>query len=302
MGQSKLGKGLSALMDEEYSGSSETEENSSGLKQVHINDIKAGKYQPRNDFKDVEMAELTASIAQSGVMQPILLRELGEGSSKKYEIIAGERRWRASQRAGLDNIPAMIKEMTDQQALELALVENIQREDLTALEEATGYQRLIEEFNYTQDALASVIGKSRSHIANLLRLLSLPEEIKQLLEDGKLSMGHARALMTADNAVALANQVVDRNLNVRQTEKLAKDGLSNSGKSTKSKQSSSRPNSNRETIQKNEDVIALEATLSEATGLKVEINDFGHQQGEIILSYESLEELDAILRRIGDAV
>lgn len=303
----KLGKGLSALMEEEYSdapqGSATT-----GLATLNINEIQSGKYQPRKSFDEGELGELAASIAQNGIMQPIVVRPVESKSSKdkvKYEIIAGERRWRASKRIGLDTIPAIIREMNDQQALELALVENVQREDLSALEEAAGYKQLIDEFDYTQEQLAGAVGKSRSHIANLLRLLDLPEEIKQMLQAGQLTMGHARALMTAENAVELAKQVVAKNLSVRQTEKLAKGELdTNKPKSPSSKAPgvTSASGSNRQAANKNEDILALEATLSKSLGLKVQINDYGHQQGEIVVGYSSLEELDTILRRLGDAI
>ncbi|MDG1285981.1 MAG: ParB/RepB/Spo0J family partition protein [Rickettsiales bacterium] len=300
MSQTKLGKGLSALMDEEYSDAPESKEKLNKLNNLDVHKIRSGKYQPRKSFEEGELGELAASIAQNGVMQPIVVRPVEAEGDVAYEIIAGERRWRASKRIGLDSVPAIIRVMTDQQALELALVENIQREDLSGLEEAAGYQQLIEEFNYTQEQLAGAVGKSRSHIANLLRLLSLPDEIKVMLEAGNLSIGHARALMTAENAVELAKQVVAKNLNVRQTEKLAKGETSEASK-LKAKSSPSSAVMSRQAIEKNEDILALEETLAESLGLKVQINDFGGQQGEIVTNYESLEELDMILRRLGDA-
>ncbi len=302
MAEAKLGKGLSALMDDDYSDSPD-ENTLTGLVDLDVNKIQSGQYQPRKSFDEGELGELAASIAQNGVMQPIVVRPIkSDVDGVDYEIIAGERRWRASKRIGLDSVPAIIREMTDQQALELALVENIQRENLSALEEAAGYQQLIQDFNYTQEQLAGAVGKSRSHIANLLRLLTLPEEIKVMLEDGKLSMGHARALMTAENAVELAKEVVAKNLNVRQTEKLAKGEAE--PKSAKAKQPKKEVSFTAESqpIEKNEDILALEATLSENLGLKVQINDFGQQQGQILVDYSSLEELDMILRRLGDAV
>lgn len=305
MAQAKLGKGLSALMEEEYSDAPQAGSASAatGLNELDVNVIRSGKYQPRKSFEESELGELAASIAQNGIMQPIVVRPIEAEGNISYEIIAGERRWRASKRIGMDTVPAIIREMTDQQALELALVENVQREDLSALEEAAGYQQLIIEFNYTQEQLAGSVGKSRSHIANLLRLLSLPNEVKSLLEAGKLTMGHARALMTAENPVELANQVVAKNLNVRQTEKLAK-GESPDAPKTKAKESDT-PAKAPISIpagEKNEDILALEATLSQSLGLKVQINDRGHQQGDIVVSYSSLEELDTILRRLGDAI
>ncbi len=305
MAQAKLGKGLSALMEEEYSDTPKPGEKTNSLMELNVKKIQSGRYQPRRSFEESELGELAASIAQNGVMQPIIVRPVEAEGDVKYEIIAGERRWRASKRIGLDSVPAIIREMSDQQALELALVENVQREDLSALEEAAGYNQLIEEFNYTQEQLAGAVGKSRSHIANLLRLLGLPDEIKQLLEAGKLTMGHARALMSADNAVELARQVVAKNLNVRQTERLAKgesDPKSKASPKTSGSSSGSVATGQKQVIEKSEDILALEATLSENLGLKVQINDFGAQQGEIVISYRSLEELDTILRRLGDTV
>jgi len=305
MAQAKLGKGLSALMDDGYSDTPETEEMSNSLLELEVNKIRSGQYQPRKSFEESELGELAASIAQNGVMQPIIVRPIDVEGEVKYEIIAGERRWRASKRIGLDSVPAIIREMSDQQALELALVENVQREDLSALEEAAGYSQLIQEFSYTQEQLAGAVGKSRSHIANLLRLLSLPVEIKELLEAGRLSMGHARALMTTENAIELARQVVAKNLNVRQTERLAKGEMSPPKPKPPLKSNAVSPTNTVETrqaIEKSEDILSLERTLSDSMGIKVQINDYGAQQGDIVLSYGSLEELDTILRRFGDAV
>lgn len=300
MAQSKLGKGLSALMEEDYSDAPEDggAEKLNSLVQLDVKVICSGKYQPRKSFEEGELGELAASIAQNGVMQPIVVRPVeADDNAVKYEIIAGERRWRASKRIGLDTIPAIIRSMDDKHALELALVENVQREDLSALDEATGYNQLIDDFGYTQEQLAGAVGKSRSHIANLLRLLGLPDEVKAMLEAGDISMGHARALMTSDNAVELAKQVIAKNLNVRQTERLAKGEVDGPSKPRPRHEAALKPIPASE---KSEDILALEATLSESLGLNVQINDRG-QQGEIVVSYDSLEELDTILRRLGDA-
>ena len=306
MAQAKLGKGLSALMEEDYSDNPASPEGAENkLIDLDIQKIRSGKYQPRKNFDEGELGELAASIAQNGIMQPIVVRPVEGGGESGYEIIAGERRWRASKRIGMDTIPAIIRDIEDKQALELAIVENVQREDLSALEEAAGYERLIQEFSYTQEQLAGAVGKSRSHIANLLRLLSLPDSIKQLLEEGKLSMGHARALMSAENAEELAEQVVKGNLNVRQTEKLVKGELNQSEPKEKKEKTlavKELSGSTPQPIEKSEDILALEQTLSQSLGLKVQINDYGSQQGDIIASYSSLEELDTILRRLGDAI
>lgn len=292
-----LGKGLSALMSEDYSATVNSNEGSPGNPStLPVGEIVSGRYQPRHRFGEQYLQELSDSIRKNGIMQPILVRKRGAG--EPYEIIAGERRWRAAKLAGLNEVPVIIKEIDDQQALELALIENIQRQDLTPLEEASGYQRLIDEFSYTQEELASTVGKSRSHVANLLRLLSLPEKIKSYLDDDKLTMGHARALLNAKDAEALADEVVKRGLNVRQTENLCRSGMPSAQTSTSSggkKGGSSRSSASRE---KDPDILALEETLSENLGLTVSINDEG-QHGQIVISYDSLSQLDDILRRLG---
>lgn len=305
-GAAKLGKGLSALMEEDYSGVSSSAPSSSShevtpsknrIRDINPLEIRPGKYQPRRQFSELELGELAASIAKNGIMQPIVVRPVVEGK-ESYEIIAGERRWRAAKRIGLDTVPAIVREMDDKQALELALVENVQRADLSPLEEAEGYQRLIDEFSYTQEQLSGIVGKSRSHIANLLRLQSLPEGIKKMLDDGDLSMGHARAVMTAEDPLTLAKTVVLKGLNVRQAEQLAKKSAL--GEAPKTASPKSRTPQTMAPVQKSEDIIVLEKTLSDTLGVKVQIADQGNQQGDVILHYSSLQELDSILRRLGD--
>ena len=330
-----LGKGLSALLSEDYSdtptpqSAARMQEFSAsapareflGVKpdELPVDQIVSGKFQPRNRFTDEQLNELAASIAKNGVMQPIVVRKHPELEGK-FEIIAGERRWRASQRAGLAGIPAIIRELGDQQALELALIENIQRQDLTPIEEALGYQRLMDEFSYTQEELSSTVGKSRSHISNLIRLLSLPTEIKSMLDDGQLSMGHARAVLKAENPVEMAQEIVRRGLNVRQAENMMRGGMPAAPRKTRegapanenaekdeAKVTSvtttqtvthSAPVEERYVRPKDPDILALEETLSENLGLGVSINDKG-QAGEIVLRYDSLEQLDQILQRLG---
>lgn len=295
-----LGKGLSALMQDDYSATAK--ESATGAitpTGLPISSIVSGTFQPRTKFTQEYLDELAQSIKKNGVMQPILVRQ--KQDSGNYEIIAGERRWRAAKIAGLKEIPAIVKEITDQEALELAIIENIQRQDLSPLEEAAGYQRLIEEFNYTQEALATTVGKSRSHVANLIRLLSLPEKIRRYLEEDKLTMGHARALLGAENAEALADEVIRRDLNVRQTENLAKGGTGEMPE--KAQRKPSPPSSSRHqsySSNKDPEIIALEENLSESLGMKVGINDRG-QQGEIVITYESLMQLDKILQRLSAA-
>lgn len=312
-----LGKGLSALMGESYSQTMSSDsapvtssENALGYQSLSTKLLHGGKFQPRTRFDEEYLNELADSIEKNGIMQPIIVRPSPKQQGQ-YEIIAGERRWRAAQLANLHQVPVIIRDVEDQLALELALVENIQRKDLTALEEASGYQRLIDEFGYTQETLARTVGKSRSHIANLLRLLDLPKEIKTWMDSDQLSMGHARALLTAENPVLLAKQVIKEQLNVRQTEMLARgEDISaqqmpiSSPKSLPitPKNPSSAKHSSAASKDKDPDIIALEETLSENLGLGVSINDLGAQKGEVIIQYGSLAQLDDILRRLGDSI
>lgn len=289
-----LGKGLSALMQDDYSATvSEGKTAGSPPMGLPIANIISGTFQPRTKFTPEYLEELAQSIRKNGIMQPILVRQ--RPGTQIYEIIAGERRWRAAKMAGLKEIPAIVREINDQQALELAIIENIQRQDLSPLEEGAGYQRLIDEFGYTQEALSSTVGKSRSHIANLLRLLALPEKIKEYLETDKISMGHARALLGCDNAEELVEEVISRDLNVRQTENLTKGGFV-APKKTRGSSSTTTAYY----AAKDPEIMALEENLSEGLGMKVSIHDRG-QQGEITITYESLTQLDKILQRLGSA-
>ncbi len=307
-----LGKGLSALISENYNqpnnkataaakAASGNPAVVSGINHVAHTRLHPGQFQPRTHFDEGALTELAESIQKNGIMQPIIVRPSAGG---KLEIVAGERRWRASKLAGLDTVPVIIREINNKQALELALVENIQRRDLGPLEEALGYQRLIEEFDYTQEELAGTVGKSRSHIANLLRLLSLPEEVKTMLEKGELTMGHARALLTSENPVALAQQIVKKGLNVRQAENFSKGAAERVAREATEPKAARPKSANAYRPQdtggaKDPDILALEETLSENLGLKVSIYDRG-QSGEIVLSYDSLSQLDEILKRLGE--
>lgn len=298
-----LGKGLSALISENYNAPAAKAASSSpavvsGINHVPHTRLHPGQFQPRTHFDEGALTELAESIQKNGIMQPIIVRP---GAGSKLEIVAGERRWRASKLAGLETVPVIIREISNKQALELALVENIQRRDLGPLEEALGYQRLIEEFDYTQEELAGTVGKSRSHIANLLRLLALPEEVKEMLEKGELTMGHARALLTAENPVELARQIIKGGLNVRQAENFSKGAGTRKEPSEKSAKPKA-PAAYRhpqDSGAKDPDILALEETLSENLGLKVSIYDRG-QNGEIVLTYDSLSQLDEILKRLGE--
>lgn len=264
-----------------------------GLKTLPIEQIVAGKFQPRHYFDETALEELTQSVREKGVLQPILVRPLGDG---QYEIIAGERRWRAAQRAQRHEIPAIVQELNDRDALEIALVENLQRQDLSVLEEAEGYRRLMEEFTHTQEELARVVGKSRSHVANIMRLLGLSPAVKAALESGQITAGHARALLSADNPDALMQRIIAENLTVRDIERLVSGeknptGLKAAGKGSKT------GGSGNAGADKDSDILALERDLSESLGLKVSIsNRDGH--GMLTLHYASLEQLDSILARL----
>lgn len=281
-----LGRGLSALLGDvdveatPEQGETATIGGNSG-NTVPVDALRPSQYQPRHFFDDTELNELADSIRANGILQPILVRPT-IGGETEYEIIAGERRWRAAQLAQLHEVPVIIRELTDLEALELALVENLQREDLSALEEAEGYSQLMKEFNHTQELLAQSVGKSRSHVANMLRLLNLPEPVKVLLNSRELSAGHARALLNASDPVGLAKTIVKKGLNVRQTEKLVTGG----SKKLKKAPAATDPNT-----------AALENDVSTLLGLAVSINTKAHG-GTISISYESLEQLDEILHRL----
>lgn len=316
--QRGLGKGLSALISENYSTTvaapapgataekktaaapKNSAEVASGVYTLPVGKLHPGKYQPRTQFSDEAINELAESIRKNGIMQPIIVRASGKQEGK-YEIVAGERRWRASQIAKLTEVPVIIRDIPDKQALELALVENIQRQDLSPIEEANGYQRLIEEFDYTQEELSSVIGKSRSHVANLLRMLSLPEEVRDMVERNELTMGHARTLIGVPGAVDIARDIVKRGLNVRQAEQMSRETQGVEKRNVTRGTRPAAPSGGYAPGPKDPDIIALEETLSENLGLRVSINDRG-QSGEITLSYESLSQLDGILRRLGEGM
>ncbi len=278
-----LGRGLSALLGEDAQDYA-TLDRIKSSKEVPIERLRPGKYQPRRRFDADEIAELVASVRERGILQPILVRRIGDGADETYEIVAGERRWRAAQQAQLHQVPVVIKEFSDADALEVALVENLQRQNLTALEEAEGYRRLMDEFGHTQERLAKALGKSRSHLANTLRLLGLPDEVKALVDEGKLTAGHARAILSSSDPVALAQRAVRQDLNVRQVEQLVQ------GTSPKSKAAATPP-------AKNADIRALEHDITGALGLPVSIQ---HRQkgGEVRVRYTTLEQLDEICKRL----
>ena len=289
-----LGRGLSALLGEPVSSAVKEEAGGSAIgggrfpQTLPVEHLRPGKYQPRHHFDQAAIDDLAQSIREKGIIQPLVVRQLSE---KTYEIIAGERRWRAAQAAMLHEVPVVVRELNDTEALELALIENLQRQDLTPLEEAEGFSRLMDEFQHTQEALAKVIGKSRSHVANMIRLLALPEPVKRLMDDGSLSAGHARALLTAQDPVGLARQVIERGLNVRQTEKLAQEAAGSAGRTT-----AKGPKPEKDT-----DVIALERSLSNLVGLQVTITQAA-RGGELSIHYNTLDQLDDVISRLSGGV
>jgi ParB family chromosome partitioning protein len=260
-----------------------------------------GKFQPRHVFDPEMLENLAQSIRENGVLQPILVRD-HPSRKGEFEIVAGERRWRAAQLAQLHQVPIVLRGLNDREVLEIAIIENVQRQDLSPLEEATGYDRLMAEFKYTQEQLAERIGKSRPHIANMLRLLDLPEEVRALLDKGELTTGHARALIKADDPVALAKQVVAEGLNVRQTEKLAQAhkpeakalarGKAGNGAAALDKNAAKKP-----AAEKDADTRALERDLAQRLGLKVDI-EFDGEGGQVVVHYRSLEQLDDIIAKL----
>jgi len=286
-----LGRGLDALlgvstaMEAEDSAPGSTSESAGKhMKELAIDLIQRGKYQPRRDIEPESLQELADSIKAQGVMQPIIVRAV---SDKKYEIIAGERRWRASALAGLDSIPVIVKNVTDETAIAMALIENIQREDLNPIEEAASLQRLQQEFELTQQEVATAVGKSRSTVANLLRLMTLGEDVRKMLEHGDLEMGHARALLAlaeSDQSHG-ARTVVAKGLSVRQTEALVRSWLAAKDKPVREKYTD--PN-----------ILRLQEDLSEKIGAKVKISHTASGKGKLVLNYNSLDELDGILSHI----
>lgn len=284
-----LGRGLNALFGD-AGGGFEAEE---GQRQPHslpVEQLRPGLYQPRRVFDEDAIAALADSIRERGVLQPILVRP-HPSIAGAYEIIAGERRWRASQRAKLHEVPVVVRAMADREALEIALIENIQRQDLTPLEEAEGYRRLIEEFSHTQEALARALGRSRSHIANMLRLLGLPDPVKAMIQDGALTAGHARALLSLPDPVSAADEVVRRGLNVRQTERLGRPAP------RRAEAGGGPGGASAGVSDKDADTLALERDLSNRLGLQVSISQRG-PGGTLALHYQSLDQLDELLRRL----
>ena len=279
--KNRLGRGLAALIGDDTSEEAVVQDVRT-LRHMPIELLHASPNNPRKYFPDGDLDELARSIKEKGLLQPIVVRPRDGG---EYEIVAGERRWRASQRAGVHDIPVLIRELSDGEALEIALIENIQRSDLNPLEEARAYGLLLEQFSYTQQQLAESVGKSRSHISNTLRLLTLPDSVRQQIETGQLTAGHARALVATDSPAKLAEQIINLGLSVRETENLAR-------------QSSPVKTAKNNRADKDPDTKALERTLSEAVGLKIEISHTGTDGGLLKITYKTLEQLEDICRRL----
>lgn len=283
--KSRLGRGLASLIGEPAPlGHKLPPEGEQRV--VQISEVKSSPLNPRRDFRDEELAELADSIRTKGLVQPILVRPAGMTGG--YEIVAGERRWRAAQKAGVHTIPVIIRELTDRELLELAIIENVQRQDLNAIEEASGYRDLIERFDYSQEQLSEIIGKSRSHVANTLRLLKLPEAVQGLLQQGELTAGHARALIGREDAEALAHQIIDRGMNVRDVEALVQRGGGDSDGS-----------SSRRAKDKDPDTRAFERDLTDLLGLKVEMKRGSGESGTLTIKFGNFDQLDYIRQRLG---
>jgi ParB family chromosome partitioning protein len=281
--RSRLGRGLAALI-----GDDETPpmERARAQRKVPVESLRPNPRNPRKDFSDAELAELADSVRERGIIQPILVRPV-KGKTDAYEIVAGERRWRAAQRAGLHDVPIVPLDINDAQALEFAIIENVQRTDLNPLEEAAGYLALMEEFDHDQEDVAKIVGKSRSHIANTVRLMKLSEPVKAYVRSGKLTAGHARMLVGQPNAEELAEMIVARGLNVRQVEKLMREDGKRQVRELKPPRRSA----------KDADTVALEKRLSDALGLQVSVDHRG-EGGILHIHYRDLDQLDDVLRRL----
>jgi len=286
--RSRLGRGLAALIGDV--GGESPAERQRGQRRLPTGALRPNARNPRRVFSNTELDELAASLRERGIIQPIVARPL-RGAGDGYEIIAGERRWRAAQRAGLHEVPVVIVEATDAEALQLAIIENVQRADLNPLEEADGYRSLIDEFGNSQEEIAKIVGKSRSYIANTLRLLKLPDPVKDYIHSGKLSAGHARMLVGEPNAEALAEEIIARDLNVRQVEAMARERAHKSGKKL------ANGGKARAATAKTADVLAFEKRVSDATGLVVSI-DHHNDRGTLTIRYRSLDQLDDLVQRL----
>lgn len=270
----RLGMGLAGLIGDNYDNKEDRQEH------LPISLLHSSKFQPRKHFDEESLKELAISIEKSGIIQPIVVRKVSHKDG--YEIIAGERRWRASKIANLSSVPVIIKDLSDKACLEISIIENIQRQDINPIEEGEAYKRLIDEFSYTHEELASALGKSRSHISNMIRMLSLSDSVKVMINEKKLSMGHARTLINIENPEDIAETIVSQGLSVRQTEKLIKDLHENNNQISQQ-------------YAKNQDIAVIEREISFQLGLSVKISD-NNSKGKVVIQYNNLNELDLILK------
>ncbi|MCC2652431.1 MAG: chromosome partitioning protein ParB [Microvirga sp.] len=284
-----LGRGLAALIGEVGEEMGTLERKGYTPKSVPVELLRANPRNPRKVFDDTDLSELTQSIKDRGIIQPIVVRPL-PNHRDEYEIVAGERRWRAAQKAGLHRVPVVVVQIDDKTSLEYAILENVQRADLNPIEEAEGYSRLMAEFSYTQENLSKIIGKSRSHIANMLRLTELPAPVRKLLIDRKLTAGHGRALLSVNDPVQVAKRVIDEGMSVRQVEEIAQG---DTGNSSKAAAKAAKPGH----AEKDPDTRALEKALQDVLGLTVSIDHKG-QGGELRIKYKTLDQLDGLCRRL----
>jgi ParB family transcriptional regulator, chromosome partitioning protein len=277
----RLGRGLAALIgDDDLSTTPRLPQ--TGLRLMPVEMLRASKANPRKHFTADEIDALAQSLKTKGVLQPLIVRPLPTG---EYEIVAGERRWRAAQKAQLHEVPVIVRELDDRESLEIALIENIQRSDLNPLEEALGYRLLLDSYNYTQQQLAESVGKSRSHIANTLRLITLPESVQKCIQDGLLTAGHARALVATDDPKTIADEIIKLGMSVRQTEALVRKSAGKAG-------------GKHLLASKDADTRALETSLAESLGLGVKITDAGTRGGALQITYKTLDQLDDLIRRL----
>jgi ParB family chromosome partitioning protein len=287
--KSRLGRGLASLIGDTPSASVPRGPAEGEQRLVGTDQLRGGRFNPRKDFRDDDLAELADSIRSKGLVQPIIVRP-DPDDDQMFEIVAGERRWRAAQRAGLHIVPVIVRNLNDKEVLELAIIENVQRADLNAIEEATGYRDLIERFGYSQEQVSDIIGKSRSHVANTLRLLKLPAAVQALVQGGSLTAGHARALVGRDDAELLAQRIIDQSLNVREVESLVQAGPIGTPGSTA-----------RKVREKDPDTRAFEKELTDALGLKVEIKRGSGESGVMTIKFGNFDQLDYIRMRLTGA-
>lgn len=283
----RLGRGLAALIGDDLTDETpavQDPEIRSALREVPIETVRSNNLNPRKHFNEEELEDLARSISEKGILQPVVVRPAADPGT--YQIVAGERRWRAAQRAGLHTIPVLVRELSDKEVLEIAIIENVQRADLNPVEEAMGYQQLIDSFEYTQQQLAESIGKSRSHIANTLRLMTLPRPVLDKLQQGELTAGHARALIATDDPVGLSQKIIALGLSVRQAEALARN---------KSQQADATPT----TADNDSDLRSVEKALSEALGLRVSVQSGTGEKGKLIISFKTLDQFEELCSKLG---